>query len=209
MMFGVSTLGINGDRYFDIELFKKQLGYTSNTGAFATTGPDGGHTSWKFDAAGNVTQSGDIIIAVTYTPGTAPVIDVRIWVPATTYITVNPTNFNFSGVFDGSGGFGYAQIVSNSNNTAWGAGVGNYSAIAPNDTTYATPWGTSSLIGATNQWSQNYQRLQLVEIGLNLTRIGVDAALYTAQGLNPCESAFYTLLLRLQQTCRILSGPMT
>jgi hypothetical protein len=194
--FAVSTLGVNGDRYFDIELFKERCGYNPVTGAFSTSGPDGGHTSWKFDGSGNVTQTGDMIVSVTYSPGSAPVIDLRIWVSSTTYSTVNPTYFNFNGVFDGSGSFGYAQIVSNNGNTAWGSGIGNYSGTAANDTTYATPWGTAGLAGGTNIWSAQYSRLQLVEIGLNLSRIGVDAALYTAQGINPCEAAFYSVIFK-------------
>lgn len=196
MFFAVSSLGVNGDRYFDIELFKKKCSFSSSTGLFTTSGAEGGHTSWKFDASGNVTETGDLIIACSYSPGSAPVLDIRIWVSSATFASVNPSRFNFSGVFDGVGSYGYAQIVSNSNSTAFGSGVGNYSAIAANDTTYATPWGTAGLSGGTNIWSQNYQRLQMVEVGINLTRIGVDAALYTGQGLNACTSAFYSVIFK-------------
>ena len=196
MFFGVSTLGTNGDRYYDIELFKKQCTYNPISGAFSTSGTDGGHTAWKFDASGRVTQTGDMIIAVNYSPGSAPAIDMRIWVSSSTYSSVTPYYFNFDGVYDGSGGFGYAKIVSKSGGTAWGSGVANYNNNLSTDTTYSTPWGTSSMISGNNAWRQNYEQLQFVEIGLNLSRIGVDAALYSAQGINPCESAFYSVLFK-------------
>jgi hypothetical protein len=70
---GVSTVGTNGSRYFDIELYKDNFAYNSVTGTFVTAGPDAGHTQWKFDASGNIIQTGDMILAVNYTPGAAPV----------------------------------------------------------------------------------------------------------------------------------------
>lgn len=206
MFFGVSTLGTNGDRYYDIELFKKQCNYNSTTGYFSTAGTEGGHTEWKFDANGKVTQTGDMIIAVTFSPGTAPVIDMRIWVSTTTYSTVTPYYFNFNGTFDGSGSYGYAKIVSKTGGTAWGSGVANYSNNATTDTTYATPWGTSTMVAGNNAWSQNFSQLQFVEIGLNLSRVGVDAALYTTQGINPCESTFYSVLFKARSSSSFTSN---
>jgi hypothetical protein len=70
----VSTTGSLGDRYFDVELYKNKLTYDKALGAFGTGGPDLGHTQWIFDASGNITQTGDMIIAITYSPGFAPVI---------------------------------------------------------------------------------------------------------------------------------------
>ena len=206
MFFGVSTLGTNGDRYYDVELFKKACNYNPVTKLFSTAGTDGGHTSWKFDAAGKVTQTGDMIVAFTYSPGAPPVIDLRLWVSNTTYSTVTPFYFNFNGTFDGSGSYGYAQIVSKSGGTAWGSGVANYSNNATTDTTYSTPWGTSTLPTGTNTWSQNYEQLQFVEVGLNLSRIGVDAALYAAQGINPCESTFYSVLFKSRSSSSFTSN---
>lgn len=206
MFFGVSTLGTNGDRYYDVELFKKACNYDPVTKLFSTAGTDGGHTAWVFDAAGKVTQTGDMIIAFTFSPGSAPQIDLRLWVSNTTYSTVTPYYFNFNGTFDGSGGYGYAQIVSKSGGTAWGSGIGNYSNNATSDTTYSTPWGTSTLPTGTNTWSQNYQQLQFVEVGLNLSRIGVDAALYAAQGINPCESTFYSVLFKSRSSSSFTSN---
>jgi hypothetical protein len=68
---GVSTVGTAGARYFDIELYKNKITYNPATGSFNTGGPDAGHSQWLFDAAGNITQTGDMIIAVSYSSGSA------------------------------------------------------------------------------------------------------------------------------------------
>ncbi|HEV2478645.1 MAG TPA: hypothetical protein VGS79_03240, partial [Puia sp.] len=189
---GVTAYGAAATSYYDVELYKNPLGYSSATGTFTSAGTSGGHTEWLFDAAGNITQTGDMIVAVTFSPGSVPVIDVRIWVSQATYSTyyggaLAPKYFDFNGSFSLSttGAYGYASVVSKSGSTAFGAGLANYSATAANDTTYATPWGTSS---TTSWYSPNYVSAQFIEVGLNLTRIGVDPALYSA--LNPCQSLF-------------------
>ncbi|HXB92094.1 MAG TPA: hypothetical protein VNU72_07390, partial [Puia sp.] len=189
----VSTLGTTGSAYFDVELYKNTFSYNQTTGVFTTAGPDAGHTQWIFDASGNLIQTGDMILAVNFTPGTAPVVDVRIWVSQTTWSTVTPAYFNFNANFNGAGGtFGYASIVSKSGATAFGAGISNYSATAVNDTTAAAPWGTHSTSG----WSAQYQTQQFIEIGLNLTRIGVDPTLYTALGSSACGSLFSNIFFK-------------
>ena len=183
---GASTVSVVGSRYFDVELYKNNFGYNSATGIFTSAGPDAGHTQWLFDAGGNLVQTGDMILAVSYSPGTAPVVDVRIWISQTTLSTVTPADFNFSGALSGSTpAFGYVSIVSKAGTTAFGAGIANFSATPAQDTTYATPWGTN---GA--GWSKQYQSLQFIEIGLNMTRIGIDPALYSALGTSACQSMF-------------------
>jgi len=192
---GVSTVGTSGSRYFDIELYKKNFSYNGATGAFTTAGTDAGHTQWLFDASGNITQTGDMILAVDYSPGAPPVVDVRIWVCSTTFSTVSPAYFKFGVNFDGataSPAFGYASILSKSGATAFGAGIANYSATATQDTTYSTPWGTEL---STKTWGAQYESLQFIEMGLNLTRIGVDPALYSAV-LSPCQSMFSDIFFK-------------
>lgn len=127
----VSTLGTTGSAYFDVELYKNSFSYNQTTGVFTTAGPDAGHTQWLFDASGNLTQTGDMILAVDFTPGLPPVVDVRIWVSQATWSTVTPAYFNFNGNFDGkefedgiavpwgcSGGLGLTRFVKNSMNTS-------------------------------------------------------------------------------------------
>ena len=201
---GVSTVGTSGSRYFDIELYKKDFSYNKAGGTFSTAGNEAGHTQWLFDASGNVTQTGDMIIAVSFTPGSAPVVDLRIWVSASTYATVTPAYFKFGVNFDGATpAYGYATILSKTGGTNFGSGISNFSATPVQDTTYATPWGTEQ---STKNWGTQYLSLQLVEVGLNLTRIGLDPALYTANGLNPCVSMFSDIFFKSRSSNSFVSN---
>jgi len=191
-----STFGTTGSSYFDVELYRKAFSYDATSGIFASSGTESGHTQWLFDASGNIIQTGDIIIAINFSPGNVPVIDIRIWISRTTLSSVTPAYFNFSGVFDGASGsstYGYASIVSKAGTTAWGAGISNYSAVSAQDTTYSTPWGGAVNSGSTD-WVSQYQTQQFIEVGLNLTRIGVDPALYSA--LSPCQSLFSNIFFK-------------
>ena len=193
---GISTFGTSGSRYFDVELYKNSFSYNRFSGGFLSSGTSGGHTQWIFDASGNIVQTGDLILGCTFTPGAPPVVDVRIWVSQTTYSSITPANFSFNANFDGNvPGFGYASIVSKAGTTAFGAGIANYSGTAAQDTTYSTPWGTNSL----TNWDTQYSSLQLIEIGLNLSRIGIDPAMYKTIA-NPCQSMFSNIFFKSQ--CR-------
>jgi hypothetical protein len=201
---GVSTYGVTGSRYFDIELYKNNFSYSSITGKFTTAGTSAGHTEWLFDPIGNVTQTGDMILAVTYSPGSAPVVDVRIWVSQSTFSTVSPADFSFNGTFDGATpSYGYASIVSNAGTTAFGAGISNYSGTATNDTTYATPWGSNN---STSGWNAQYTTQQFIEIGLNLTRIGLDPALYSSLGTSACTSLFSNIFFKSRSSASFVSN---
>jgi hypothetical protein len=192
---GISTLATQGERYFDVELFKNNVTYNPITGAFTSSGTSFGHTEWIFDKFGNIIQTGDLIVAVSYSGG-APVIDVRIWVSKQTFNTVIPALFRFGVNFDSSipgGVAGYATILSKAGATAFGSGIGNYSNTAANDVTYSTPWGTNSK-GA--GWTPNYESLQFVEIGLNFTRIGIDPALYADLGKTACDRIFHSIFFK-------------
>jgi hypothetical protein len=190
---GVSTVGTSGARYFDIELYKNKISYNPASGSFNTGGPNAGHTQWLFDASGNITQTGDMIVAVSYSSG-APTVEVRIWISRNTYTNITPNLFNFGSSFDGSTtSFGYASIVSKTGATAFGSGIANFSATPAADTTYSTPWGSRTTSG----WSSQYNSLQFIEVGLNLTRIGIDPALY-ASVLNSgaCGSSFASIFFK-------------
>jgi hypothetical protein len=187
---GLVAFGNAANSYYNIELYKKNLSYNGSTRIFSTAGTSGGHTEWNFDAAGNITQTGDMIVAISFAPGQVPTVDVRIWVSQATFTTysggLTPKYFNFAiGFSSTSGVYGYASILSKTGSTAFGAAISNYSGTALQDTTYNTPWGSSS---AAASWSMLYQHSQFIEVGLNMTRIGIDPALYSA--LNPCQSMF-------------------
>jgi hypothetical protein len=214
---GASIYAVTGSSYLDVELFKKNISYRASTGTFTSAGTAGGHSEWLFDASGNITQTGDLILAVTFNPGAPPAIDVRLWVSTNTYNTyyggaLAPKYFNFNANYSTmGGGYGYASIVSKAGTTAFGAGISNYSGISANDTTYATPWGTNSTITG---WTPNYQMTQLSEIGLNLTRMGVDPALYSST-LNPCSTMFSDIFFASRSSASFTSdlkdfvGPLT
>jgi hypothetical protein len=201
-----STFGTTGNSYYDVELYKQSFGYNTGSHTFSSAGTSGGHTEWIFDASGNITQTGDLIVAVTST-GAVPLIDVRIWVSQTTFNTyyggsLAPKYFNFNGAYSSSSGtYGYASIVSKTGSTAFGGGIANYSATTTKDSTYATPWGTSSTVA---MWGTQYQTQQLTEVGLNMTRIGLDPALYSA--LNPCQSLFANVFFKSRSSASFTSA---
>src|SRR5258708_3695712 len=200
---GVSTYGASGNRYYDIELYKNSFTYNQVTGTFSSAGTDAGHTQWLFDASGNLIQTSDMIMYVTFLPASAPIVYVRIWVSQSTWSTVTPAYFNFNANFNGasaSPAFGYASIVSKAGATAFGAGISNY-IPSPQDTTYATPWGTNGTTG----WSTQYQSEQFIEVGLNLTRIGIDPALYTALGSSACQSLFSNIFFKSGESASFTS----
>ena len=87
--------------------------------------------------------------------------------------------------------------------TDFGSGISNFSATPAQDTTYSTPWGTEQ---STKNWGTQYLSLQLVEVGLNLTRIGLDPALYTALGLNPCQSMFSDIFFKSRSSNSFVSN---
>jgi len=186
---GIVAFGNAANSYYNVELYKKSFSYSGTTNTFSSAGTSGGHTEWLFDATGNLIQTGDMIVAVSFAPGSVPVIEVRIWVSQLTYNNwsgaTTPKYFNFNNYSAGVGSYGYASIVSKTGTTAFGGGVANYTGNPSNDSTYSTPWGTTNSVTG---WSDMYQPSQYIEVGLNLTRIGVDPALYSA--LSPCQSMF-------------------
>jgi hypothetical protein len=193
---GVATVGTNGSRFFDIEVFRENISYDPTTKKFTSLGTSDGHSEWTFDASGNVTQTGDIIISVAYQAGRAPEIDFRIWVHKNTVNNVTPTAFKFDQrIFDlnDAGNAGYAKITSNSGNTNWGTGVANYSSNnnAANDSTYSTPWGTINSV--TRTWSEHYAQLQFVEVALNFSRFGMNPFSYVTSF---CKSPYASILIK-------------
>ncbi len=112
-MGGVSIQGTNGSRYFDFELYQTDIFYTRSTGRFTGYGPDAGHTSWKFDAGGNIISSGDAIFTAEFATAGLQAIEARIWVDRAS-LALTPKSFNWGGKFDGASNgsqFGYASII--------------------------------------------------------------------------------------------------
>src|SRR6185503_10623941 len=66
LLGGLSLDNTTGNRYFDFEMYQTDLYYNRSALSFGGVGPDAGHTSWDFDAAGNITKAGDIIFSAEY-----------------------------------------------------------------------------------------------------------------------------------------------
>ena len=188
---GISTAGTNDERTFNIELFKKRVSYDIRNERFTTEGLNGGRTEWLFDIFGNIIQTGDVNISVSYEQGREPVIEVHLWVSRITYQTTRPRLFNFGDNYEGGWLYGYASVESKANTTNFGSGQGNYGHGYSTDTTYSTPWGTVNTSGV---WSRRYNQAQFVELGLNLTRIGIDPSLYST--LNACDRLFQSIFFK-------------
>lgn len=198
---GVSTKNVVGERYFDIEVYREPIYHTpaaSGAGVnFVSTGTAYGHSRWELNSAGNVTRTGDIIISVAYKSGLAPDIDFRIWLAKSTYDSIQsgrlvPTRFKLNGRWDvaDDGLHGYAEITANAAGEIWGSGLGNFTGSASADSTYATPWGTINTGGT---WSQSYDQLQFVEIGLNFSRFGMNPFQYVTSF---CKSPYASIMVK-------------
>ena len=167
MFGGISLDNITGNRYFDFEMYQTDIYYDRVSGAWYGYGPDAGHTSWEFDAAGNVTKPGDIIFSAEYQSSTLTNIEARIWVQKTVWQTITPVAFNWSGQFDGasaSATFGYASILPK---TAGAYYTGLGSAV----NTWAGPF---RVVLQNNTLAINYAKDQFMEFSVNLSKLGLD-----------------------------------
>ena len=167
MFGGISMDNTTGNRYFDFEMYQTDIYYDRASGNWYGYGPDAGHTSWLFDAAGNVTRPGDIIFSGEFQSSTLTNIQARIWVSRTTWMSVTPAAFNWSGLFDGanaSAAYGYASILPK---TAGAFYTGLGSAV----NTWAGPF---QLVLQNNALATNYVKDQFIELSVNLSKLGLD-----------------------------------
>lgn len=186
-MFGaVSIENTNGNRYFDFEMFQTDIFYNRNTNSFSGYGPDAGHTSWQFDAAGNILRAGDIILTAEYGSSSLSLIEARIWVDRSS-IAITPTAFNWSGLFDGAGNgsqFGYASILPKTEG-AFYSGLQNA----------ATSWGGSfKIVRSDNAIATDYEPKQFMEFSVNLTKLGLDPV--TVLGGSTCDMPFQKVMVK-------------
>jgi hypothetical protein len=184
---GVSIENTTGNRYFDFEMYQTDIYYDRGTQRFYGYGPDAGHTSWKFDAAGNITQPGDIIFTAEYSSSSLTLVEARIWVKKTDWQTISPTGFSWSGLFDGDGSgatYGYASIMPKT------AGA-FYTGLQSVNNTWAGPF---SLVLGDNSVATNYIARQFMEFSVNLTKLGLDPV--TLLGGNACGMPFRRVLVK-------------
>jgi hypothetical protein len=192
---GVSIEGTTGDRYFDFEMYQTDLSYNKTSGTFSGYGPDAGHTTWQFDAAGNITKPGDIIFSADYGNSTLSAIEARIWINKSS-MSITPVGFNWSGSFDGATNgaqFGYAGIQPKTTGAF-------YTGIENNDNAWA---GAFSLIRVNNSVVTSYIPGQFMEFSVNLTKLGLDPA--TMIGKNNCDMPFRRILVKSRSSTSFTS----
>ena len=181
---GLSLENTNGNRYFDFELFQTNLTYSTVTRTFSGYGPDEGHTTWVFDAAGNVVSAGDIILTAEYSSSSLTLIEARIWINKSD-LGVTPTAFTWGGAFDGvnsSATYGYASILPKTAGSF-------YTGMTNSATTTAGPF---SLIRVGGILVTDYIVDQFMEFSVNLTELGIDPASYG----NGCGIPFRSVLIK-------------
>ena len=183
----VGILGTNGDRYFDFELYQTDINFNGTTRKFENYGPDYGHTTWKFDASGNITQLGDIIFTAEYGNAGLNFIEARVWVKKTDITTVSPGAFDWTGTFDGDGTnatHGYAGIIPNNGGTF-------YQGLQNSFSTWSGPFGN---FNSGNVHVTNYDAIQFMEFGVNLSKLGLDPMTFTNGSM--CNLAFGKVLTK-------------
>jgi hypothetical protein len=197
---GASTLGVEGERNIDFELFKSRISFNPATG-FSNAGPNetGGHSVWTFNTDGTVKSTGDMLVSFNYSTTTVSDISVFIWVAATTKSSLNPLYFDFiPSEFFGGGpnpAYGYCKITQN-------GGLPNFEFYATANTFQSTGpfWGTNSkdLGSAPNNYAaNNYATGQFSEIAINLTSLGIDPALgNSGTTTDPCAPPFTRIIVK-------------
>ncbi|MBI1780747.1 MAG: T9SS type A sorting domain-containing protein [Sphingobacteriales bacterium] len=196
MFAGVSIENTTGDRYFDFELYQTDFAYNRSTLTFSGYGPDAGHTSWKFDAAGNVTQIGDIIFSADYGSSSLTALEARIWTDKANLLKT-PVNFSWTGAFDGATAgaqYGYASIGPKNGGTF-------YTGMECANNTWA---GSFSLIRENNSVVTNYTAGQFMEMSINLTKIGLDP-LMALLGGNICGLPFKKVFVKSRSSTSFTS----
>jgi hypothetical protein len=202
MFGGISMDNVTGNRYFDFEMYQTDIYYDRPSQKFYGYGPDAGHTSWKFDASGNILTAGDIIFSGEFQSSTLTNIEARIWVSRTTWTTVVPTTFNWSGQFDGGSpgaAYGYASI-SPKTAGAFYTGLGSVA------NTWAGPFGLvlqDNSLAYTNPapastTNSKYLADQFIEFSVNLTKLGLDPV--TLLGGDICGTPFNRLVVKTRSS---------
>jgi len=186
MFGGLSLDNTTGNRYFDFEMYQTDIYYDRGSRKFYGYGPDAGHTSWQFDAAGNITVPGDIIFSAEYQSSSLTNIEARIWVNRSA-LSITPVSFDWTGVFDAavSGGtYGYAAIRPKAVGTY-------YTGLQCVNGTWAGPF---SAVLQDNSVVTSYSAKQFVEFSVNLTKLGLDPV--TLLGSNSCGMPFRRVLVK-------------
>ena len=197
-----ATIGTEGTRYLDFELFKSTIDYDTKTGLFVNSAPaiTGGRNAWQFDTDGSIRTSGDMTLSFSFGSESVTDIAIYIWTDFATTTAISPTGFNFvQGSWSGpanNSGYGYIKIAPKSGGTlpAWGA-VNTVVTQGPN-------WGTTSKELSAPEpnkyYSTHYSIGQFAETAIDLTAIGVDAAF--SKTFNPCSPAYRRVMMKTRSS---------
>ena len=196
MFGGLSIENTTGDRYFDFEMYQTDIYYDRASQRFYGYGPDAGHTSWLFNAAGDITRPGDIIFSAEYGSSNLTSIEARIWVDKAALL-MTPLDFNWSGSFNGAAAgsqYGYAGITPKT--------LGNfYTGTESLNNTWA---GAFSLVRGDNSVVTTYTANQFMEFSVNLTKLGLDPV--TLLGGNACGMPFRRILVKSRASTSFTSA---
>jgi hypothetical protein len=147
-------------------MYQTDIYYDRPSRQFYGYGPDAGHTSWTFDAAGNIIKPGDIIFSAEYQSASLTFLEARIWIHKSA-LAITPANFNWSGNFDGASAgatYGYASIMPK------GAGA-YYTGLQCANNTWGGPF---AIVLQSDVMTTDYAAKQFVEFSVNLTKLGLD-----------------------------------
>ncbi|WP_046369457.1 T9SS type A sorting domain-containing protein [Flavihumibacter petaseus] len=188
---GIALDATNGNRYFDFEMYQTDIFYNRQTRKFTGTGPDAGHTTWKFSpTTGAVTTPGDVIFTAEYSGGGLQNLEARIWVDRAA-LSINSPNFDWTGSFDGdksTSQFGYAGVKPKVSAIFY-SGLQNASA------TWAGPF---QLVRANNNVQTTFDANQFLEFSVNMTRLGLDPI--SLLGGNACSMPFRRILVKTRSS---------
>lgn len=169
-----------GAAYMDMEFFIENVKYIAGTG-FTYSGPDLGHTAFRFDGAGNLIKMGDMLLNISLSNGgTEAGLEIRIWVRRADRMSVTPVGFSWGPNYDGpspSSEFVYASIIPLTTGNA--CGYVNVVGQLPT----APPWGHRGT--KDNAFVTSFSEYSLAEFGINLTAFGLDPAFLP--NYNPCK----------------------
>jgi hypothetical protein len=181
MFGGISLASTTGNRYFDFEMYQTDIYFDRSTLSFKGYGPDAGHTSWQFDAAGNVTQTGDIIFTAEYSSSSLSFVEARIWIHNSAQ-SITPTAFSWGGSFEGAT-YGYASIVPKVAGTF-------YTGLQSSNNTWAGPF---NVVLQDNSIETTYSARQFMEFSVNLSKLGLDPLVNMG---DPCKMPFRKILVK-------------
>ncbi|HZF65418.1 MAG TPA: T9SS type A sorting domain-containing protein [Chitinophagaceae bacterium] len=190
MFGGLSLDNVTGNRYFDFEMYQTDIYYDRVSKKWYGYGPDEGHTSWEFDAAGNVTKAGDIIFTAEYQSSSLTSIEARIWINKTS-LSITPAQFSWSGQFDGASSgaqFGYASLVPKTSGAF-------YTGLQCGNSEWAGPF---SLVLQDNSVATNYNAKQFMEFSVNLSKLGLDPAGMLSSDV--CGTPFNRLVIKTRSS---------